>query len=229
MVSRKGSLTATNFCIDIPRIRKRPNAHFFLLGVVLALQLTNQCHGSDDRRRPPPPPSRAEARVKRVDNWSQRPRQRDPYSSTSSGSRLDQPYSGAQNDLPDTSTASWHPGKSRLDQQDIPYRAKTDPSSDHAAAPDWYNNDDAAATQPYPNRDRYNYYDYDGDTNQHHLPSQLMVRNAATSGTSAGQMPIHYEFPLSREAPNEHKRQEQEIEMTRSLPFQPRSRHEEIL
>jgi hypothetical protein len=49
---------------------------------------------------------------------------------------------------------------------------------------------------------------YDGDSKQHHQPSHLIVRNAATSGTSAGQISFHYEFPLSREAAKDHEWQE---------------------
>jgi hypothetical protein len=213
MVCREARPTTS--CRDGPRIRKRPNPQFLVLGVVLTIQLRNQCDASDDRRRPPPPPP-PEARTKRVENWSQRSTQEDPYI----GIGWDQPYGGPQKDHPDTSTASWHAEKSRFDHQDYsPYKEQTDPSTDGAAA-DWYNNDDDATTQPYPYRDRYDYYSYDGDTDQPKSPSHSMARDAATSKSAFGvpkgrprnigpQMPIHYEFPINRETAKDQERQEQ--------------------
>jgi hypothetical protein len=221
MVCRKASLNSI-FCIDGRRIRKlkRRNPQFLLLGVILALQLTNQCHGSDDRRRPPPPPP-PETLARRVDRWSQRPKQEGPNSYTSSGTGLDQPFGGLQKDLPDTSTASWYTEINHLDQQGSPYTENTD--IDHPVASDWYNNNDASATQSYPYRDPYSHYDNDEDTNQQNLPSKPMARNAATSGIVAGvsenrprniipQTPIHYEFPISREAAKDQERKENEDE-----------------
>jgi hypothetical protein len=211
MACREGS-----FSIDGPVIHKRPNPQFLSLSVVLVLQLTNRCHGNDDRRGAPPPPP-PQVRRRGVDQWSQSPLQEDPNSYNSNGIGLDQPYGGSQTGQSVTSRASWYTDESRLDLKDNLYDQNKDPSADHAAGADWYNIEDAAESQPYANRDRYNYFNYDRDNKQQHLPSHPKVKNAAASGSvvsvsddrpriTGPQMPIHFEFPLSREAAKDQEK-----------------------